>query len=82
MLVSQILPTVEGEMCKVVDVVVNPKVAETLLQDINTKQFFVTLIQNYFFEKFKLKLKEGTKFQTNLEFTFPKLKYKGKSIQF
>lgn len=46
------------------------------------REFFCNLIHNYLFEKFKLKLKEGIRLFYGIEFTFPKLKYKGKSIQF
>lgn len=44
----------EGEICKVVDVIVNPNVAESMNKDTMVKEFFCGLVQNYFLEKFKL----------------------------
>jgi PIH1 N-terminal domain len=47
----------------VVDVVINPSVANNLQKDMAMREFFCTLIHNYLYEKFKLKLKEGTIFK-------------------
>ena len=46
----------KGEICKVIDVILNPKVVETLLIDINLQLFFIELLKSYIMEKHKIEL--------------------------
>ncbi|EAR96395.1 pre-RNA processing PIH1/Nop17 protein (macronuclear) [Tetrahymena thermophila SB210] len=64
----------KGDLCKVVDAIVNPKVADNLQKDPGLSQFFIQLLQGYCETKYKVTLDD--------KFSIPKLKYKGKSIEY
>jgi len=64
----------KGDICKVVDAVLNPKVIEAVLKDVWMLQLMEQLLLHYINEKYKIELAEN--------FIRPKLNYKGKSIEF
>ncbi len=51
--------------CKVVDVILNPKVVATIKKDNNALLFFYQLVNNYLQQKYQIELDESTK---NAEF--------------
>jgi hypothetical protein len=64
----------KGQICKVVDAVMNPNTIDAVHKDPGLKSFMMEILATYIAEKYKIKLKPN--------FTVPKLKYKGKSIEF
>lgn len=50
---------VEGDICKVIDLVVNPEVAANIQKDENLRVFFCSLIQSYILQKYNLKLQDS-----------------------
>lgn len=57
----------KGEICKVIDVILNPIVADNLIQDANLQLFFVELIKSYIMEKHKIDLCGSRFFKRNLK---------------
>lgn len=52
-------------MCKVVDVVLNPKIVETAEQNVDILSFTAQIIGNYLLEKYKIAVVEdGTRLLT------------------
>lgn len=46
----------KGEICKVIDLVLNPNVTAELLKDASMQTFFIELIKSYILEKHKIEL--------------------------
>ncbi|CDW72984.1 protein kinase domain protein [Stylonychia lemnae] len=64
----------KGEAAQVCDVIWNPKTIERCKIDAQFRQIVVELAFNYYAQKFNVEL--------DLRFTLPKMKYKGKTIQY
>lgn len=47
--------------CKVVDVILNPKVVTTIKKDNNALLFFYQLVNNYLQQKYQIELEESRK---------------------
>ena len=56
-------------ICKVIDIIINTRVADDLKKDAGLKDFFNELLKNYIFEKYKLEL-TGCKFYDNCNYDF------------
>ena len=37
----------KGDVCKVVDIIINPNIQEKIFKDINLKNFFIELVTTY-----------------------------------
>jgi len=46
----------KGEICKVIDVVMNPNVVDNLITDNNMQLFLIELLKSYILEKHKIEL--------------------------
>ena len=46
----------KGEICKVIDVIMNPNVVDNVLKDANLQQFLIELLKSYIHEKHKMEL--------------------------
>lgn len=46
----------KGEICKVIDVILNPNVVDNLMKDNNMQMFLIELLKSYILEKHKLEL--------------------------
>ncbi|CAI2367262.1 unnamed protein product [Moneuplotes crassus] len=64
----------KGDPCRVVDVIWNPEAAKKAMKEPLYKQGLVELAFEYIKQKYELTL--------DLKYTVPKLKYKGKTVQF
>ncbi|KRW98808.1 hypothetical protein PPERSA_10579 [Pseudocohnilembus persalinus] len=64
----------KGDICKVVDVIVNPNVIDAVKKDIQMNEFLKQMLANFVEQKYKIKISE--------RMSQPNLKYKGKSVEF
>ena len=55
----------ENKICKVVDVILNPKIVEEMQKDNNFMAMVMNLFEFYFEEKHKLKIKGSNIFKRN-----------------
>ena len=46
----------KGEICKVIDVILNPTIVQNIEKDANLQLFFIELLKSYIMEKHKIDL--------------------------
>lgn len=74
----KIILNVGNNACKVVDVVLNPKIVDTMESNPDIMAFTVQIVGNYLLEKYKIAVSEDSKWFSILEMKKVKgLKYKG-----